>query len=469
MLTRVRGFFQHFWTHHHQQVKDSAMNTLIVVFIVGVLSLFLAFADGPGKNITVVAMMSSSLKNISQQAFDTVNFVQSGMATSGKTDQKVFLIDLDQQTVQQAATQQATQSHCEFQDLRKCEAQGMPYFNRNALAGILSNLSRFPEKPQAVFIDLDLSYPDPYSDGKALVQALKAAPYPVFLPVQKPSRAGTFVLDGRVYPMQQFPSLCFVDHHLLLDEGDFKVRQLANPTEGRPSVAEALYRVGRGEQVKTPDRICNAAGQPASANMDVAALVYKRLDRSAELQAWEGLEVRKGTDFLSHPADQHLFDSGLVLIGRTDPDNADNYYTPISSFLKTPTSGVEVHVTSLMNLLSYNHFGKSVGGIYVLLFAAVTLFVLQLAATLLIDSAFKLKNLFGDFLEIVMVWLLMLIPAAAILHAQGYFLDYTLPLVALYLLRTFMKLRNPEDAPSNNPEPASDPPENPTPPEEARA
>lgn len=465
MLTRARGFLQHFWTHHHQQVKDSAMNTLFVVVIVGVLSLFLAFADGPGRNITVVTMLASSLKNISQQAFDTVNFVQSGMATSGKTDQKVFLIDLDQQTVQEAATQQAAQSRCEFQDPRKCEAQGMPYFNRNALAGILSNLSRFPEKPQAVFIDLDLSYPDPYSDGKALVQALKTAPYPVFLPVQKHSRPGTFVLDGRIYPMQQFPNLCFVDHHLLLDEGDFKVRQLANPTEGRPSVAEALYRVGRREQVKTPDRICNAAGQPASGSMEVGALVYKRLNRNTELQFWEGLEVRKGTDFLNHPTEQHLFDPGLVLIGRTDPDSGDNYYTPISSFLKTPTSGVEVHVTSLMNLLSYNHFGKNAAGIYVLLFAAVTLFALQLAATLLIDSAFKLKNLFGDFLEIVMVWLLMLIPASAILHGQGYFLDYTLPLVALYLLRTFMKLRNPEEAS----EPASDPPENPTPPEEARA
>ncbi|GEM45121.1 CHASE2 domain-containing protein [Deinococcus cellulosilyticus] len=454
MLTRVKSFFVRFWTNHHAQVKDSALNTLLVVVISAVLALFVAFADGPGKNFTPVTLLASSLNNISDQAFDTINFVQSGMALSARQDEKVFLIDLDDEAVKQASLQQSRQKHCEFKDPGKCGAGEMLYFNRDALASILGNLTRFPEKPKAVFIDLDFSYPDPYSDSRALMQALQTAPFPVFLPYQKGrENQTTFVFDGRLQNLQDYPNLCFVNHDLLLDEGSFMVRQLAGTKEGYPSVAEALYRVGQGQQVTAGNRACNRAGEKVKAEpTEVDALVFKKIDRSAELQYWDGLEVRKANEILQHPGDQHIFDSGLVVIGRTDRNSGDNYYTPISPFVKVPTSGVEVHLTSLMNLLSYNHFGKAVSGVWIVVFGAVTLFILQLAATLLVDSTLKLKNLLGDFLEIVLVWMLLMIPAAAIMHHQGYFLDYTLPLVALYLLRTFMKLKNPEEDASGSTE-----------------
>ncbi|WP_188998686.1 CHASE2 domain-containing protein [Deinococcus roseus] len=458
MLTRIKRYFTDFWTNHAAQVRDSANSTLFVVLLSAALTVFLAFADGAGKNITLVTLLASSLKNISQQAFDTVNFVQSGVTLPHRDGEKVYLIDLDDQAVQQVAAQQAQKRHCEFKDASKCQANQMLYFNREALASILNNLSRFDEKPEAVFIDLDFSYPDPYSDSRALISALQKVPFPVFLPYQKGrENQDAFVLDGRIQHIRDFPNLCFVNHDLLLDEGDFKIRQLAGPKAGYPSVAEALYQVSRGNQVKAGQHTCNKTGQQAASTpIEISALVYKKLDRNAELQYWDSLEIRKAAEILQHPTDQHLYEPGLVMIGRTDRDNGDNYYTPISPFVKVPTSGVEVHLTSLMNLLNYNHFGKAVSGIYILIFAAITLFILQLAATLLVDSTLKLKNLLGDFLEIVLVWLLLLIPAAAIMHYQGYFLDYTLPLVALYLLRTFMKLHNPETAAPTSADSTSD-------------
>lgn len=319
-------------------------------------------------------------------------------------------------------------------------------FNRARTAQILEYAKRY--QPSAVFVDLDLEQGSNDNGqlsptDQRLQTVIRQIKYPLLLPNKR-------ILDTEFSSLSA--NLTEVNPNVL-SAADGVARWIpSSRAEDVLPASVALFCAGLGldVQTQTARAACLVrAGLSENAttqNRIVFHQIKRRQDGQIPVQLWKGFDVIPAVEFLNgaYPVVAET-QKTIFLIGRSDPASNDFFLTPVDKGGGGGIPGVDIHVHSLMNLITYQHFLEQSNPVVLFIILPITFFVALLLTYYLTDRLFlgfvvrnkESKNIVKqwwlkrlDGLEGWLIATVLFFAAIGIAYWFGYFLDFALPVIA---------------------------------------
>jgi CHASE2 domain-containing sensor protein len=424
-------------------IRKRALIDTVLLFLASLVSLLFFQSSATGLRLPVVGIFINSLVGIQNEALDQLNrFVYQLPFFTPSTDfPSVALVYIDT-------------------DALKIMRPGGGYdLDRGQLATLLEAIER--DAPSAVFVDLDLSWPNnraPLGNPELSAGDLKLKN---FLEQHAQNRPRYFLagnkLFGQSLDVERFPGLCPTSINLIAEDSgivrwvpglgqDQRIDQGVERLYPAAQAMQAFY----GDPLENPPRDCADLNsrvpkldQVSQPNLNLYGGIGERIvfrEIRYPFTAKSDAEQLWGTGFQPIPAanllqvsakgDRHIARGSIVLIGRTDPESGDIHNTPVGRL-----AGIEIHTNALLTLASYRHFAQPLGAFGVILLLLPIMFLFLVTSYSLADLIVNVKLPIHGYVETILVWVLLFVPAVMVLALFGYYLDYAGPKFVLELIR----------------------------------